>query len=293
TPHRVPRRVARPALRLRGRRRPGPVGDRLRARPCARVLRRGGHDRHAAGPASRRSVALRAGPRATHARVDRRHRGDRTTGARGARAPRLRRAAQGSVARLRAGHDPRLRARPRRAGDGRARVLRVRPGRSGPRRAVRRGAQARAAPGRARRDAHPPRERGSGAPGAGHRRPRLSRHGYGRRAGPGRGRRARRAARLAMVLSGDRRAVGTLQSALAGKGPGRRNAEVAAGLLALVAETRDSELLLERATAAPTRALVTAVGWAGAPTSVPSLLGLLEHADDAVVLAAAYAHGVI
>src|ERR1019366_5433436 len=101
--------------------------------------------------------------------------------------------------------------------------------------------------------------------------------------------RLRDAARLAMVLSGDRRAVGTLQSALAGKGPGRRNAEVAAGLLALVAETRDSELLLERATAAPPRALVTAVGWAGAPTSVPSLLGLLEHADDAVVLAAAYA----
>jgi hypothetical protein len=94
------------------------------------------------------------------------------------------------------------------------------------------------------------------------------------------------AARAAMVLSGDFRAVTSLRAALDQTG---EEAEAAASLLGIVAGPSDAELLVRNAIAAPTRASVAAVGWAGSKASVAALRGLLLHKDEPVVLAAAYA----
>ncbi|HEY8086722.1 MAG TPA: hypothetical protein VIF09_02725 [Polyangiaceae bacterium] len=96
----------------------------------------------------------------------------------------------------------------------------------------------------------------------------------------------RNAARLAMVASGDVRAVGALRAALDAE---PAEADAAAALLGIVAGPSEAELLLELARAKPRRALVTAVGWAGSSTAIPALIALLEHPDEPIVLAAAYA----
>jgi hypothetical protein len=98
--------------------------------------------------------------------------------------------------------------------------------------------------------------------------------------------RLRIAARRAMMLSGDRRTGPALRTALSLDGV---EGETAASWLGLVAGANDAAALLERALATPSRALVTAVGWAGSPAAVPALIGLLGSGDEAVVLAAAYA----
>jgi HEAT repeat protein len=98
--------------------------------------------------------------------------------------------------------------------------------------------------------------------------------------------RLRSAARLAMLLGGDMRAVSELRHALDGE---PEEAEPAASLLGIAGGPAEAEILLERARAEPTRASVAAVGWAGSPASIPALIGLLGHADEPVVLAAAYA----
>lgn len=96
----------------------------------------------------------------------------------------------------------------------------------------------------------------------------------------------RNAARLAMVLGGDLRAVTALLQALDAD---EEEAEPAASLLGVVCGPQEAELLLRRALAGPTRQSVAAVGWAGSVNAVVPLMGLLRHEDEAVVLAAAYA----
>jgi hypothetical protein len=98
--------------------------------------------------------------------------------------------------------------------------------------------------------------------------------------------RVRMAARLAMVLSGDFRTVTSLRGALDQEG---EEAEAAASLLGIVAGPAEAQLLIENAVAAPTRASVAAVGWAGSKAAFPALMALLRHKDEPVVLAAAYA----
>jgi len=98
----------------------------------------------------------------------------------------------------------------------------------------------------------------------------------------------RNAARLAMVLSGDLRAVNALRSALDAE---PAEADAAAGLLGVVAGPPEAELLLERARLKkPKRSIVAALGWAGAAsTAIPALIALLKDPDEPVMLAAAYA----
>lgn len=86
-----------------------------------------------------------------------------------------------------------------------------------------------------------------------------------------------------MVIAGDPRVNGYLAEHL-------RSGEVgaeAALLLGIHAERRDAERLLEEVTASPTPALVEALGFAGAPFSVPCLIGLLDRDDLELKLAAA------
>ncbi len=98
----------------------------------------------------------------------------------------------------------------------------------------------------------------------------------------------RNAARLAMVLSGDLRAVNALRSALDAE---PAEADAAAGLLGVVAGPPEAELLLERARLKkPKRSVVAALGWAGAATTaIPALIALLKDPEETVMLAAAYA----
>jgi hypothetical protein len=96
----------------------------------------------------------------------------------------------------------------------------------------------------------------------------------------------RAAARLAMVISGDLRAVSSLRGGLDAD---PAEADGAAALLGVVAGPSEAELLLERARDKPRRALVAAVGWAGAAPAIPHLIKLVSHSDELVVLAAAYA----
>jgi hypothetical protein len=98
--------------------------------------------------------------------------------------------------------------------------------------------------------------------------------------------RLRAAARLAMVLSADFRAVSALRGALGGE---PEEAAAAVALLGVVAGPSEAEMLIQNAVAAPTRASVAAVGWAGSKAALPSLMALLRHKDEPVVLAAAYA----
>jgi hypothetical protein len=56
--------------------------------------------------------------------------------------------------------------------------------------------------------------------------------------------------------------------------------------LALVASEEDARWLLERAKAAPTRAAIEALGWAGLVDAVPVLIGLLEDGEEESQLAA-------
>jgi HEAT repeat protein len=96
----------------------------------------------------------------------------------------------------------------------------------------------------------------------------------------------RTAARLAMVLSGDFRAVAALRGAL---DQDEEDAAPAMSLLGVVAGPSDAALLVRNAVDAPTRASVAAIGWAGSKESIPALMALLLHKDEPVVLAAAYA----
>jgi hypothetical protein len=98
--------------------------------------------------------------------------------------------------------------------------------------------------------------------------------------------RLRAAARLAMVLSADLRAVTSLRDAL---GAEPEEAAAAVALLGVVAGPSEAELLIHNAFSTPTRASVAAVGWAGSKAAVPALMALLRHKDEPVVLAAAYA----
>jgi hypothetical protein len=97
----------------------------------------------------------------------------------------------------------------------------------------------------------------------------------------------RRAATLSMVLSGHTRTISTLRDALSGED--EEAAERAAWLLPAVGGLRDAEILLERAHTSPTRPVVTALGWIGSPLAVAPLIKLLEHDDEVVAVAAAYA----
>ena len=99
--------------------------------------------------------------------------------------------------------------------------------------------------------------------------------------------RLRMAARLAMVLSCDFRAVTSLRGAL--EGEDEEEAAAAVSLLGVVAGPSEAELLIKNAVASPTRASVAAVGWAGSKGGVTALRALLLHKDEPVVLAAAYA----
>lgn len=89
---------------------------------------------------------------------------------------------------------------------------------------------------------------------------------------------------LSMALSGHPRTRPVLEGALSGA-----SGEAAALLLALSGDARDAATLLEAATASPKRPLITAVGWAGAASAIVPLLDFLEHEDDMVRAAAAYA----
>ena len=65
--------------------------------------------------------------------------------------------------------------------------------------------------------------------------------------------------------------------------------EDAALCVALAGDAQDAARLLQRAREQITRPLVTAIGWAGAASAILPLMDWLEHDDDEVKLAAAYA----
>jgi hypothetical protein len=92
------------------------------------------------------------------------------------------------------------------------------------------------------------------------------------------------AAWRAMLIGGDLRANLHLREALGG-----HLREDAALLLALAAEQRDAEYLLEHAAIEPTPGMLTALGFGGLVGSVPLLIGLLAVDDFALKLAAARA----
>lgn len=94
----------------------------------------------------------------------------------------------------------------------------------------------------------------------------------------------REAAWIALSLGGAARAPEVIAKELDGPLAAR-----AAPALAIVGDDRDAAILLDRLRAAPSSALVNAVGWAGAPEAVPALLDLLDHDDPVVQLGAAYA----
>lgn len=94
----------------------------------------------------------------------------------------------------------------------------------------------------------------------------------------------REAAWAALLLSGSPFAPEILLAELDGPLAAR-----AAVPLAIVGDERHAAHLRERLAAAPTPALVNAVGWAGAPEAFPTLLELLRHDDPVVQLSAAYA----
>lgn len=92
------------------------------------------------------------------------------------------------------------------------------------------------------------------------------------------------AAWAAMALAGHPRAAEVCARELGAPREAR-----AAIHLALVGDAEDAARLHARAQRAPSPALVAAVGWAGAPEHVPTLIGLLRLRDEAIVLAAATA----
>lgn len=94
----------------------------------------------------------------------------------------------------------------------------------------------------------------------------------------------RAAAWIAMALSAHPRAPELTFSELAGE-----QQERAAQVLCLVGDAYYNSRLLELARTAPTRPIVTALGWGGAASAILPLMGFLEHDDAAVKLAAAYA----
>jgi hypothetical protein len=94
----------------------------------------------------------------------------------------------------------------------------------------------------------------------------------------------REAAWAALILSGSPFASERLAEELTGPLAAR-----AAVPLAIVGDERDAARLLDRLRAAPTSALVNAVGWAGSLAALPTLLDLLGHDDPVVQLSAAYA----
>jgi HEAT repeat protein len=95
----------------------------------------------------------------------------------------------------------------------------------------------------------------------------------------------REAVWTAMALSGDARTSPLLRAALAGDHPG-----AAALILAIAGDEEDARAVIERAFAAPARALVTAVGWTGDARAFGPLVDLLETSeDDEVRFAAAWA----
>ena len=237
------------------------------------------------------------------------------------RSARPRCAPQGSVACLRDRDDPRVPLRPGHVGHGGAGLRGLRVRRSATRRAAGGGAEGRATPLPAAAAAHLPFGPRSRPPRPRHRRARVPGNGDAGRAGAswerraaGRGggtavarpdagipafgppstppssdRRHRSGSRRGWRWSSarDYRAVGSLRDALDAEA--EDEAGSAASLLGIVAGPDDAKLLLERAVATPTRASVAAVGWAGSKAAMPALMKLLQHKDEPVVLAAAYA----
>ena len=96
----------------------------------------------------------------------------------------------------------------------------------------------------------------------------------------------RAAARLALLISGDFRAVSALRSATDAEPP---EADGAMALLGIVAGPDEVELLLERGGAKPSRPILSALGWAGSPVAIPRLIAVLSGGDDEAALSAAYA----
>ncbi|HEY2512405.1 MAG TPA: hypothetical protein VGI39_16170, partial [Polyangiaceae bacterium] len=96
----------------------------------------------------------------------------------------------------------------------------------------------------------------------------------------------RSAARLALVIASDFRAVSALRSAIDAEPP---EGYGAMALLGVVAGPDEVELLQERGGAKPSRPIISALGWAGSPVAVPRLLAVLSAGDDEAALSAAYA----
>lgn len=94
----------------------------------------------------------------------------------------------------------------------------------------------------------------------------------------------REAGLLAMALSGHPAAASSIERELSGPLGGS-----AALLYALVGDSFDATRLFDAAMSRPSPALLEALGWAGAISSVPPLIELLELAEDDVRVAAASA----
>jgi hypothetical protein len=92
----------------------------------------------------------------------------------------------------------------------------------------------------------------------------------------------REAVWTAMALTGHPHTEVTLSAALDGPDSG-----MAALLLALAGDEKDARRVAQRAFAAPSRALLFAVGWAGDAWSIGPLIDLLASSDDDVLKAAA------
>ena len=94
----------------------------------------------------------------------------------------------------------------------------------------------------------------------------------------------RAAARLAMVIGGDYRAVSALRAASEAEPP---EGEGATALLGVVAGPDEAKFLLERVERggdAPPRSAVNALGWVGSTTAIPRLLETLSNGDETVAL---------
>jgi HEAT repeat protein len=94
----------------------------------------------------------------------------------------------------------------------------------------------------------------------------------------------REAALCAVALHGDTRGLQRLSAALDGP-----SADVAALYLAIAGDEHDAQQLLHRTRQTPSRALVEALGWAGAASATGTLFELLEHERSELRLAAAWA----
>ncbi|MEZ4446732.1 MAG: hypothetical protein R3B72_47075 [Polyangiaceae bacterium] len=89
---------------------------------------------------------------------------------------------------------------------------------------------------------------------------------------------------LAMILSGHRGTPQILAEAIDGP-----HGDAAAMLLALYGDEGDANRLLERCQAGPRPGLLHAVGWAGDGAAIEPLMAMLDHDDEEIAVAAAFA----